>query len=194
MLTTYLTPLTLFLTAYQIVFANRFVGDVGNDCLLSVDGTDFRIAKGYSKDLYSYKFKKSGYRYEVGLNIKTGDICWWHGPYPPGIWNDNMIFRDALAKALEPGERCETDKGYRGSAPQYVKCPGGVEGDDDKEAMQARVRNRQETVNERFKNWGILVSPYRHNLLEHQTVFGAIAVLTQLSFKYNPLFQVEYDD
>ena len=189
-----MTPLTWILTAYQIVFANRFVGDVGNDCLLSVDGTDFRIAKGYSKDLYSYKFKKSGYRYEVGLNIKTGDICWWHGPYPPGIWNDNMIFRDALAKVLEPGERCETDKGYRGSAPQYVKCPGGVEGDDDKEAMQARVRNRQETVNERFKNWGILVSPYRHNLLEHQTVFGAIAVLTQLSFKYNPLFQVEYDD
>lgn len=97
---------------------------------MSVDGTDFHIAKGYYKDLYSFKFKKSGYRNEVRLNIKTGGICWWQGPYPPGVWNDNMIFQDALAKALEPGERCKTDKWYRGSAPQYVKCPGGVEARD----------------------------------------------------------------
>jgi hypothetical protein len=47
-------------------------------------------------------------------------------------------------------------------------------------------------VNERFKNWAILATPYRHDLLEHQTVFGAIVVLTQLSFAANPLFQVLY--
>jgi hypothetical protein len=61
------------------------VGDIGNDCLLSVDGTDFRAAKSYEKPYYSYKFKKSGFRYEVALCIKTGDICWWAGPYLPGI-------------------------------------------------------------------------------------------------------------
>jgi hypothetical protein len=53
---------------------------------------------GYSKPYYSYKFKQSGHRYKVGLCIKTGDICWWHGPYEPGDWNDQMIFEDALAK------------------------------------------------------------------------------------------------
>jgi hypothetical protein len=58
--------------------------------------------------------------------------------------------------------------------------------------MQQRVLSRQETVNERFKNWAILSTPYRHNLLEHQTVFGAIVVLTQLSFAANPLFPVAY--
>jgi hypothetical protein len=170
--------------------------DVGNDCMLSVDGTDFRLAAGYSKVLYSYKFKKSGIRYEVGLCIKTGEICWWSGPYAPGIWNDEMIFKDALVHYLEKGERCETDKGYRGSAPMYVRCPGGVEESSDPNVrkMQARVRNRQETVNERFKNWGILVTPYRHSSCHHQTVFGAVVVLTQLSLKYNPLFQVEYND
>ena len=99
------------------------------------------------------------YWYEIGLNIKSGDICWWQEPHAPGTWNDIIIFRDVLAKHLESGERCETDKGYHGSAPQYVKCPGRVEGDDEKEAMQARVRNCQETVNKRFKNWGILVTP-----------------------------------
>jgi hypothetical protein len=76
------------------------VGDVGNDFLLSVDGTDFRLAMGWSKPYYSYKFKRSGYRYKVSLCIKTGNICWWNGPYKSGDWNDEMIFKDALAKKV----------------------------------------------------------------------------------------------
>ena len=169
---------------------------MGNDCLLSVDGTDFRIAMGYQKAFYIYKFKKSGCRYEVALCIKSGKICWWHGPFAPGDWNDDMIFKDALAKNLEEYERCETDRGYRGSAPEKVKCPGGLLEDPDPavKAMKQRVRNRQETVNERFKNWGILNTPYRHNIFKHQAVFGAIVCLTQLSLQANPLFPVEYND
>jgi hypothetical protein len=58
--------------------------------------------------------------------------------------------------------------------------------------MQQRVRSSQETVNKQFKNWAILSTPYHHQLLEHQTVFGAIVVLTQLSFAENPLFQVDF--
>ncbi len=86
-----LIPLTVPLC--QILFENRKVGDVRNDCLLSVDGTDFRVAKSYEKPFYSYKFKKLGFRYEVALCIKTSNICCWAGPYLPGIWNDNMIFK-----------------------------------------------------------------------------------------------------
>jgi len=37
----------LTLLPYQICFENRNNGDVGNNCLLSVDGTDFCIAMGY---------------------------------------------------------------------------------------------------------------------------------------------------
>ena len=66
--------------------------------------------------------------------------------------------------------------------------------DPNTAGMQQRVRSRQETVNERFQNWAILSTPYRHDLLEHQTVFGAIVVLTQLSFASNPLFSVVYND
>ena len=151
---------------------------------------------GYQKPYYSYKFKRSGYPYEVGLSILSGDICWWHGPYEPGVWNDGMIFEDALAKNLEFAERCETDRGYRGSAPAKVKCPGGLLEDpnDEAKSMLARVRSQQETVNECFKNWGILNTPYRHNIFKHQTVFGAIVCLTQLSLKFNPLFSIEYND
>ena len=86
----------------QIQFDNRKEGDVGNDCLLLVDGTDFRIALGYSMHFWSYKFKKSGLWYYVGLCIVSGDIFWWSGPYAPGKWNDLSIFRDSLLFMLEP--------------------------------------------------------------------------------------------
>jgi hypothetical protein len=161
-----------------------------------VDGTDFELAMGYSnsKPFYSHKFKKSGVRYEVGLCIKIWDICWWNGPYEPGIWKDEMIFKDALLSMLEYGERCETDGGYRGSAPEFVKCPKGAWRESGKWAMQQKVRSRQETVNEQLKNWAILTTPYRHDLKLHQTVFAAVILLLQLSFEYNPLFSVEYND
>ncbi len=167
-----LIPLTVPLC--QILFENRKVGDVRNDCLLSLDSTDFCVAKSYKKPYYSYKFKKLGFHYKVALCIKTGNICWWVGPYLPGIWNDNMIFQDGLVHFLEVGERCETDDGYQGSAPLYAKCPGVIEANLDKADMQQRVRNHQETVNKWFKNWAILFTPYCHQLLEHQTFLGLL--------------------
>ena len=96
--------------------------DKGNDCLMSVDGTDFRIAE-HGKKFYSFKFKKSALRYEVALCILTGDIVWINGPYEPGVWNDIAIFRDGIMHHLEDGERVEADDGYLGEAPKYVKCP-----------------------------------------------------------------------
>ncbi len=95
---------------------------------------------------------------------------------------------------LEYGERCETDGGYQGSAPKFVECPKRVWGESGKHAMQQKVRSRVETLNKRLKNWAILETPYRHDLKLLQTVFAAVIVLLQLSFEYNPLFLVEYND
>ena len=128
----------------------------------------------------------------MGLCILMGDICWWSGPHAPGKWNDLPIFWDSLVLMLEPGEQCEMDRGYQGSTPTYFKCPGVLEADQNTVEIQQWVRSRQETVNERFKNWAILSTPYSHDLLEHQTVFGAIVVLTQLTFAANLLFPVAY--
>ena len=36
----------------QINWDKRITGDLGNDCLVSVDGTDFRIQQGYGIDFY----------------------------------------------------------------------------------------------------------------------------------------------
>ena len=61
--------------------------------------------------------------------------------------------------------------------------------------MQQRVRNRQETVNNRFKNWGILRQRYRHDIVDHGDAFRCVAMLTQLSIDFgDKLFSVGYRD
>ena len=83
----------------QIIWDNKMKKDIGNGCLVSVDGTDFHIPQ-HGWKFYSHKFKKSGLRYEVALCIMTGDIVWINGPYEPGIWPDIKIFRDSLMSHL----------------------------------------------------------------------------------------------
>ena len=61
------------------------------DCLISINGTDFRITE-QGLDFYSHKFKKSGLCYAVGICIATGDIVWLNGPYGCGLWLDIRIF------------------------------------------------------------------------------------------------------
>ena len=159
-------------------------------CKVSVDGTDFRvrIRRPYWKGWRSHKFKAPGVRYEVGLCIRTGDIVWIHGPFPCGHWPDITIFRSALIYELLDGEKVEADKGYRGE-PVYIKTPTG---END---IGQRVRSRHETVNKRFKQWGCLRQAFRHNVSKHQSVFSAVAVVTQMSLENGePLFDVSYCD
>ena len=109
----------------KIRFENRKKGDNGSDCMLSVDGTDYPMPWwGNLFKSHKYKGQIGALRYEVGIGIKSGDICWWNGPYEPGMWNDHMIFGDGLVHELEDGERVEADDGYLPYAPNFAVCPG----------------------------------------------------------------------
>lgn len=162
--------------------------------MLSIDGTDIRVPEK-GPDWWSHKFKKSAVRYEVGVGIKTGDICWFSGPYQAGVWPDVEIFRASLVSFLDPYERVEADDGYIGEAPLRVMCPGCVTCPAGRKDMMKKVRERQETVNKRLKQWNILVKTYIHDILDHRDVFASICVLTQLAIENGePLFQVEYSN
>ena len=178
------------------MLSNRFKGDNGSDCLQSVDGTDFQIP--YAGPLFfTPKFRGSGLRYEVGLNIQTGDICWTYGPHPPGIFNDLQIFRMALKKELQRGEKVQADKIYGSDAPHFVKAPGTIHSSRDPTiiAMEKKVRSRHEHVNKRFKQWSILKNVYRHDIMYHGDVFHAFACMTQNAIENGErLNQVQYLD
>ena len=61
--------------------------------------------------------------------------------------------------------------------------------------MQQRVRNRQETVNKRLKQFSILKQRFRHDMPKHGDVFRACAVLVQLSINdSDKLFHCGYRD
>ena len=167
---------------------------MGNDCLVTVDGTDFMVPETCRK-FYSFKFKKSGLRYEVCLCIVTGDIVWVHGPFPCGQYNDLMIFRSCLMHHLGPDERVEADDGYIGEHPEHIKYPRDFTNPKKTEFMQQRVRNEQETVNKRFKNWGILKQVFRGRIEDHGTILHAIATITQVTINNGEkLFDCGYKD
>ena len=173
---------------------NRFEKDKFNDCLMTVDGTDFRIYE-QGPAFYSHKFKGSGLRYEVVLCILTGKIVWINGPFECGLWPDINIFRSALMLELEDGERVEAYDGYVGEAPKHIKCPQYFCNPEETEFMQQRICNRHESVNKRFKQFGILKQVYHHDLSDHADVFRAIAVITEIAIENGkPLFECGYRD
>ena len=180
----------------QIVFENRKRNlPFFNDCLLSVDCTDFGVLN-LGSAFSSHKLKgKSAVRYEIALDILKGDIPWIYGPLPAGHWPDVKIFCHSLRQWLDEDERVEADDGYIGEARWKVKCPASFPNPAEKEAMQSRVRSRQETVNKRFKQWENLKQVFCHDVMLHGTVFRAIAVITQLAIQNGePLFSVDYKD
>ena len=58
-----------FVSFSQILWQKQFEGDIGNDCLVTVDRTDFEIQqpKPFSKIWYDYKHNGLGVRYEVAV-------------------------------------------------------------------------------------------------------------------------------
>ena len=179
----------------QIKLENRYKGDKKNDCLLSVDTTDCRIAElhpfvqSYSRIWSSHKFgKKAGVRYEVALGILSGDICWINGPFPCGLYNDWKIFSQCgLRSCLEEHERVEADRGYADSDPEFCKTPDGCFHPLEKRAMRNRLMGRQETVFSRFKSFAILKNTFRvkaKNLEMHGEIFSAIAVIIQMGIEH----------
>jgi hypothetical protein len=188
----------------QIIWENRKKGDTGNDCLVTVDGTDCRVTRQgqggetQAKAFKSHKFNGNGVRYEVCICILTGDIVWVLGPFPCGDWPDIVIFRFALKQMLDEFERVEADDGYVGEDPLHVKAASSAVHDQDAKMryVRGRVRMRQETVNKRLKQFNVLKDIFRHDVEFHGACFRACAVLTQLSINNgNPLFSTdEYKD
>ena len=172
---------------------NRYINNNGNDALLSVDCADFRVPY-WGKAFNSYKFRASGVRYEVALCIATGWICWTYGPKPPGLYNDLMIFREALMLELDPNEKVVADGIYRAESPHITKTPHTVNSYRNEE-QETLVRARHEHVNKRYKMWGCLGQRWRHVHRSHQTIFRAVTTMEQLQIENGePLGHVEYDD
>jgi hypothetical protein len=170
------------------------MGDNGSVCLVTVDGTDFRIYEQtpFDKKWYSQKFNGPAVRYEVGVCIQTGWIVWVNGPFPAGDWPDLNIAREGINHELDPGEKYVADGVYRG-AHGWSETLNGLNNFD--QWMKAVARARHETVNRLFKHFGILERRFRHRVTLHGRVFLAVSNIVQASIQLEePIFDVEYYD
>ena len=91
----------MLLLFFEIDFDSRKEGGSWNDCLMSIDGTDFRIlqkgAMARGNKFASHKYGgKSALRYELGLDILEGNLVWIEGPYAAGKYPDVTIFQNCL--------------------------------------------------------------------------------------------------
>ena len=144
----------------------------------------------------SHKYKKPAVRYELGVCIKSGNLCWIHGPFPAGSYPDITIFRHALKQQLGKYEFVEADDGYRGE-PTKCLIPKNCNIFDSNEMKKVhqRARSREETIYKRNKQFHILRDTFQSHIEKHSLALRAIAVLVQLSIRRTePLFEVQYDD
>ena len=163
--------------------------------MVSVDGTDFKINEPlpFSRAWYSHKFRAAGVRYEIAICLQTGEIVWINGPFPCGSYPDRKIARDeGLEDALNVGEMYVADGGYRDGFTR-AETPTGLRNED--QWMKGIARARHETLNARFKLFGVLRQLFRHSVEKHGIVFGAVANITQIVIEEeSPLFQIQYYD
>ena len=182
----------------KIKLENRFIGDLCDLCLLTVDGTDYRVQepwpfkKEVNRKWYSHKFKAAAVRYEIGIGIRTGHICWFHGPFPAGT-PDLSIFRLKLKQKLGCREKVMADFGYKGDAK--VSLPDDEAIGHDNRVAASQLRACHESINGKLKRWGILRQLFRHDRNKHHIVFKACITLTQLLIDYGERsFKVEQYD
>ena len=187
--------ISFLLHTQQIDWNSRYLRNNGSLCLVSVDGTDFMINEPspFDPKWFSIKFKGPGVKYEIGLCIQTGEIVWVNGPFPCGRYPDHVMVAQpgGLEDCLAAGEFYLCDGVYR-NRPRSV-TPTGHHTPRDR--MKAMARARHETVNGRFKRFGVLRQRFRHEVYRHRpcalSVFNIIQV--EMEEEY-PIFQVQYYD
>jgi hypothetical protein len=161
---------------------------------MTVDGTDCRICEPtpFNPKWYSHKFKGAGLRYEVGVCIQTGWICWTNGPYPCGEWQDLTISRGSLIYFLQKGEKVVGDSGYAGA---YHETPNFAKLGTPREKMKADARARHETINAKLKEFNCLSCRWRHPRHKHKLAFDAVANIVQIKIeKEGATFEINYND
>ena len=154
---------------------------------MTIDGTDYQIqepwpfVKEINKKWFSHKFHAAAVRYEIGITLKTGDICWFNGPFPAGV-PDVTIFWTKLKHRLESREKVIADGGYKGDIK--VSLPWDKSVGHDNRVVMCQARGRHETINGKMKRWGILTQTFCHDRHKHHIPFKACLTLTQLLLDY----------
>jgi hypothetical protein len=136
----------------------------------------------------SHKFGGSpAFKYELAVSAVSDHIVWANGPFKAGK-ADVSIFRNSGLKMslIWANEMAAADSGYAGDDRIRQK----YEGFHEERIYNSNLRARQESVNQRIKNYGCMSQRWRQGDYEHFYYFRAVLALVQLEFEHKPLMRV----
>ena len=153
------------------------------------------------KKLFDRKGGKAGLTYEIALHLWENRIVWINGPFPPNDGGDRAIFvNEGLEAAIPDGKKAIADKTHAGldkiALHNSLDC-------NEVRMFKRRARARQESINARLKNFGVLKQRFRHkkahvqhaaftNGAKHQAFVHAVAVICTYQMQHgSPLFTVQ---
>lgn len=153
----------------------------------------------FDTEMFSHKYGRAAYNYEIGISIATGQLCWLNGPFKAAE-DEKKIFAHDLANFLEDWELIECDLGFRNDDekddwdPHYLKLMyKGVYDTRYEGRQQGAIRARHETIQSRFKVFQCLATTFRNGKEKHGQCFFAIGVIVQLGLLESPHWQTDYD-
>jgi hypothetical protein len=119
---------------------------------------------------FSFKHKRAGLLYEVGMSIHEERCVWINGPYPGGKTNDKGVFNDKLRAKIPAGKRVLGDSGYDSKRDSDIVTTKRVKDSAVVRKVKRRVLARHEDV--------------------HKSAFEAVAVICQYQLELgSPLFE-----
>lgn len=162
----------------------------GVDFICSGDGIHFHTnetrtdpERPFISEQQSHKNLKAGLSYVIYLSILESKVIRFDGPYDAGT-GDATIFRDGMMNALPPNKIMIGDKGFRNKGiDRYVSTPNQHD-DEELHDFKNRVMARQEHINERLCEFGVLDQRFTHNRdrkYKHKLCFKGCISLVQLS-------------
>jgi len=182
-----------------IKMRDRFVGQK-KDCYLIVDTTECLYERdtfgNIQKLFYSGKSKSHSLKYEIGVQIETGNVCWVSGPYR-GSSSDITISRQSgIFDQLLQDEWVLADTAYYGEQ-MFLHPIKNVRNMNDVSLKNFNIQlsSIRETVEHsigRIKKMKFCTETFRHGWEKHQQCFFIACHLLNLELVDHPVHRSIY--
>ena len=164
----------------------------GVEFIMTGDGKHFHCNetrtdpdRPFCSEQQSHKNKKAGISYVIYTSILESKVIGFDGPFDAGT-GDATIFKNGMMQTMPHGKKMIGDKGFgHKDIAHLVSAPNPL---DDEETLDFKIRAsvRQEHVNQRLTEFGVLDQKFTHNWdrkNKHKLCFKACLTLVQISIK-----------
>lgn len=175
---------------------DRFLDEpsiIFEDAFMAIDATACRIQRprdnATQRLFYSGKHKAHVQKWEIGVRLTDGKICWVSKEYRGPVHDSRMFREGGLLNFLIPGEKVLGDKGYQGM-PEVISPHRGRDLEETELLFNQILSSERiivERVFGRMKEFHCLKNSWRASLEKQNWAFYVLACITNKKLEENPL-------